>query len=149
MNVPTIRVAGVDFHALTLEESISVLLEVSDSGAGGYLVTHNLDHLQAIATNPLLEAQSRSASIRVADGVPLVWASRVQGTPLPGRIAGSDLITALSVEAARHGKSIFLLGGAPGAAEGAAAKLCSIAPSLQVVGTYCPPLGNPDHRERC
>src|SRR3712207_7874607 len=52
-----------------------------------------------------------------------IWAGRLQGTPLPERVAGSNLITSLNAAAAANGRSIFLLGGAPGAAEGAACAL--------------------------
>ena len=33
------------------------------------------------------------ATLVVADGMPLIWASHLQGTPLPERVAGSDLIS--------------------------------------------------------
>ncbi len=75
------------------------------------------------------------------DGMPLIWASRLQGTPLPQRVAGSDLISSLSRAAATKGRSIYLLGGKPGTAESAADVLKKNNPSLKVVGTYCPPIG--------
>jgi exopolysaccharide biosynthesis WecB/TagA/CpsF family protein len=73
--------------------------------------------------------------------MPLIWASRLQGTPLPQRIAGSDLISSLSATAATRGRSVFLLGGAPGTADKAAVVLKTATPSLNIVGTHCPPIG--------
>jgi exopolysaccharide biosynthesis WecB/TagA/CpsF family protein len=81
------------------------------------------------------------AELVVADGMPLIWASRIQGTPLPQRVAGSDLILTLSAAAAKAGRSIYLLGGAPGTAEGASQVLRSNYPGLQIAGMYCPPIG--------
>ncbi len=81
------------------------------------------------------------ADLILADGMPLVWASRLQKTPLPGRVPGSALVSSLSAEAASVGASIFLLGGTPGAASRAAASLQGSIPSLTVAGAVCPPVG--------
>ncbi|MGB7157809.1 MAG: WecB/TagA/CpsF family glycosyltransferase, partial [Tepidisphaeraceae bacterium] len=67
--------------------------------------------------------------------------SRLQRTPLPQRVAGSDLISSLSAGAAQRNRSIFLLGGAPGSAEKAAEVLKQRSPELRVAGTHCPPVG--------
>jgi len=81
------------------------------------------------------------ADLVVADGMPLVWASKLQGTPLPERVAGSNLISTLSKAAAERGRSVYLIGGAPGTAEGAARVLQSRYPNLKIAGYYYPPLG--------
>jgi N-acetylglucosaminyldiphosphoundecaprenol N-acetyl-beta-D-mannosaminyltransferase len=81
------------------------------------------------------------ADVLVADGQPIVWASRIANRALPERVAGSDLIFTLTARAAEHGRSIFLLGGSDGAAEEAAQRLIGSHPELNVVGTACPPFG--------
>jgi len=73
--------------------------------------------------------------------MPLVWASRLQATPLPERVAGSNLISSLSKCAAASGRSVFLLGGAEGTAKGAAEILKQRHPDLNIVGTFCPQIG--------
>jgi D,D-heptose 1,7-bisphosphate phosphatase len=86
-----------------------------------------------------LQAINTRAAFIVADGAPLVWASRWQGSPLPERVAGSDLIFELSAEAAKQGHRLFFLGGHLGVAEEAAGRLNERYPGLQIVGTACPP----------
>jgi N-acetylglucosaminyldiphosphoundecaprenol N-acetyl-beta-D-mannosaminyltransferase len=81
------------------------------------------------------------ADLVLADGMPHVWASRVRGTALPERVAGSDLIWSLTGEAARRARSVFLLGGEPGACEKAAERLREEFPELRIAGTLCPPHG--------
>jgi N-acetylglucosaminyldiphosphoundecaprenol N-acetyl-beta-D-mannosaminyltransferase len=73
--------------------------------------------------------------------MPLVWASRLGGTPLPERVAGSDLVVSVSRAAARAGVPVSLVGGNPGTAERAAAELRRRFPALQVCGTCCPEPG--------
>ena len=45
--------------------------------------------------------------------MPLVWASRLAGTPLPERVCGSSLIWSLAAGLGRDGRSVYLLGGEP------------------------------------
>ena len=111
-------------------------------------MTSNLDILRQIRWDPKVRHACGGASMIVADGFPLILASRLKGDPLPERVAGSNLIRSLSEGAAREGKSVFLLGGAPGAAEAAARVLVERTPALRIAGTHCPPLGfERDERE--
>jgi N-acetylglucosaminyldiphosphoundecaprenol N-acetyl-beta-D-mannosaminyltransferase len=89
------------------------------------------------------------AGLRVADGVPLVWASRFLGTPLHGRVNGTDLFELLAAEAAKWGWSIFLLGGAGDAAALAAAELRRRHDGLSVAGTYSPQFGFEQDPREC
>src|SRR5205085_2619401 len=96
-----------------------------------------------VAGNPKLARVTRSAALVLADGGPLVWAARRAGTPLPERVAGSDLLPALCGRAAVRGHRVFLLGGAAGVANAAGEALVARFPGLQLVGTESPPFGRP------
>ena len=139
--LPSIELHGVTLHAVTEPQAIRHVLDELASGRGGVVVTPNLDHLRRCVRDLHFGALVAEADLVVADGMPLVWASRIQGTPLPERVAGSNLISTLSAGAAERGRSIFLLGGAEGTAEGAAKVLHERHPHLRIVGTYCPRLG--------
>jgi N-acetylglucosaminyldiphosphoundecaprenol N-acetyl-beta-D-mannosaminyltransferase len=132
---------GLPLHCFTATSVVEHLIGESLAGVGGYVVTPNLDNLQALSRDNELRRKALAAEVRIADGMPLLWASRIKGTPLPGRVAGSDLIFSLA-EAMRAGRrTLFLLGGEPGTADRAAAVLRERSQGLQVVGTYCPPQG--------
>ncbi len=139
--LPTIRLHGVSVHVVTEGQSISYVMEALAEKRGGVVITPNLDHLRRCASDLTFAALVAEADLVVADGMPLVWASRLQGTPLPERVAGSNLISTLSAAAALHGRSVFMLGGAPTTAEGAAKVLQQRHPTLKIAGCYCPPLG--------
>jgi N-acetylglucosaminyldiphosphoundecaprenol N-acetyl-beta-D-mannosaminyltransferase len=81
------------------------------------------------------------ADLSIADGMSLVFASRLLGTPLPERIAGVDLVDDLCALVAMRGGSVYLLGGGVGAAHSTAKKLQNWYPGLQIAGVDCPPLG--------
>ena len=143
-DLPSIRLQGVRFHAVTQARCVEYILDELDAGRGGVVVMPNLDHLRRTTRDLTFGAFVGEADLVVADGVPIVWAARVQRTPLPQRIAGADLIADLCPAAARRNRSVFLLGGAPGACDAAAAELRNATPSLRVAGTHCPPVGFED-----
>src|SRR5439155_13373333 len=117
------------------------ILSELDAGRGGMVVTPNLDHLRRYTRDLSFGALIAEADLVVPDGMPLIWASRLQGTPLPQRVAGSDLISSLSAAAATRKRSIYLLGGSPGTADAAAKVLQAANPDLKIAGTLCPQIG--------
>lgn len=70
----------------------------------------------------------------VADGQPLVWASRLGPRALPERVAGIDLMQQLCARAAREGFGVYLLGATPGSVQAAAAALVAKYPRLRICG---------------
>jgi N-acetylglucosaminyldiphosphoundecaprenol N-acetyl-beta-D-mannosaminyltransferase len=138
---PQIELMGIPIDSVTPDQVIDHLVAEVRHGRGGYVITPNTDYLRSFTRDPRLRRYALDATIRVADGMPLIWASILRGTPLPGRVAGSDLIVSLSLAAAAAGQSVFLLGGDPGTADGAARVLERLCPGLRIAGTHCPPLG--------
>jgi len=134
-------VAGVDFDALSEQQVVTRIIGDSDDGRGGWVVTPNIDICRQVSRDPAARALISGASLVVADGMPLVWASRLRGDPLPERVAGASLIFTLSEAAAASGKSVYLLGGAPGVPARAAANLTRRYRGLLVAGAHSPPFG--------
>jgi N-acetylglucosaminyldiphosphoundecaprenol N-acetyl-beta-D-mannosaminyltransferase len=138
---PAVDLEGMRLHAIDEQQCVALVLEASAAGRGGWIVTPNLDHLRRLVADEALRACYDRADLAVADGMPLVWACRLQNTPLPGRVAGSDLIWSLSRAAAGKGLSVFFLGGDPGTADAAARALCARFAKLRVAGACCPAPG--------
>lgn len=150
-DLATVDLLGVRFHAVTEAQAIAHVLDALDAGRGGTVVTPNLDHLRRCVRHAEYRAIVGRADLVVADGMPLVWASRIAGTPLPERVAGSNLVPHLTGAAAARGRSVYFLGGVEGTAEGAARILRERHPSLRVAGTWYPPFGfeeRPDEMAR-
>ena len=96
----TVALGPLRVHTVTQAECVAHLLRELEAGRGGWLLTANLDHLRLCDRDPDYLRLCREASLVVADGMPLVWASRLQRTPLPERVAGSDLLGSLCAAAA-------------------------------------------------
>lgn len=131
----------IPFAPVTEQDCVEHVAGELAAGRGGWVVTANLDHLRRLVVDPSYKQLCAGASFIVADGMPVVWAARLQGTPLPQRVAGSDLISSLSQAVAGPGGSIYLMGGEPGTADRAGAILAQRYPGLRVAGTDCPPMG--------
>jgi len=139
--LPCIRLMGMPLHAVAQTQAVQFIVAQAAGGRGGRVITPNLDQLRLYRRHPELRAMYEDAGLVLADGMPLVWASRIAKTPLPERVAGSTLLLTLSEAAAENGLSIFLLGGNAGVAELAGKELVRRFPALQMAGTYFPPFG--------
>jgi N-acetylglucosaminyldiphosphoundecaprenol N-acetyl-beta-D-mannosaminyltransferase len=153
MTDPTI-LFGIPIHALTMGEAVDRVLTWSRQPLAErcrYVVTPNVDHVVTYAGHPTLRAAYAGASLILADGAPVVLASRLLGKPLPERVAGSDLVPALFAQAtASHVSAgnapseplrVFLLGAAPGVGERARVRIEEEWGGVRVVGTLSPPIG--------
>lgn len=136
-----VLLAGLPFRRWTERRAVAEIVAALDRGEGGWLLNPNVDVLRLISADAALRELVAPASIVLADGMPLVWASRLSGSPLPERVAGSSLIWTLPAAAAGRGRSIYLVGGGPGVAKKAADELLASVPGLEVAGVESPPFG--------
>jgi len=134
-----IRVWGLPLTPITNEHLPEAVARLIRARQPSYFITANLNYAMLTHQHEDLHEINRSAAFIVADGMPLVWAARWQGTPLPERVAGSDFIFTLSELAAARGYRIYFLGGMAGVGEEAAARLRERYPGLQIVGIESPP----------
>ena len=136
-----ITVWGVPFVPWTMAQTVAAISDLIRAGRPSHFITANTHYVMLSDRDPALRAINGNAAFVVADGMPIVWASRLGARPLPERVAGSDLIFELSREAAGKGYRLFFLGGGEGVAEEAGRRLTALYPGLQVVGAVCPPFG--------
>jgi N-acetylglucosaminyldiphosphoundecaprenol N-acetyl-beta-D-mannosaminyltransferase len=134
---------GMAIDALRMQDVVEQLFGwVAAEGACRYVVTPNVDHAVMFQRHEELQRAYQQASLVLADGMPVLWASRLLRRPLPERVPGSDLVPALFAAAADHRSlRVYLLGAAPGVAERAAVQVQRKWPAVHIVGTCSPPLG--------
>jgi N-acetylglucosaminyldiphosphoundecaprenol N-acetyl-beta-D-mannosaminyltransferase len=138
-----VRLFGIAVDAVRVEEAAQAILSMARTpGRCRYVVTPNVDHILILEKNEGLRRAYADAAMVVADGWPVVLASRLLGQPLPERVAGSDLVPAvLRAAPPSEPLRVYLLGAAPGVAERAARHIESRWAGVSVVGTYGPPFG--------
>ncbi len=136
-----VSLMGVSFWRMTERQLVDFVIAESGAGRGGWIITPNLDILRLGVQQAEIRALLGRADVLVADGMPLIWASKLKGTPLPERVSGSHIMWSIPEAAAKAGRSIYLLGGAPGASDACAHVLREKYPGARITGTYCPPFG--------
>ena len=119
---------GLPLAPFSLAATVEAVTELVEKGQPAFFITANTHYAMLTREHPDLQDVNARAAFIVADGAPLVWASRRRPVSLPERVAGSDLIFALSELAARKGYRLFFAGGAPGVAEGGSQRLTARLP---------------------
>lgn len=138
---PETTLFGMQFSAVSLPDAAKMIVELASKRAPELIVTPNVDHIVSMSSDLEMREIFQRAKYRFADGMPIVWLSRLLRRPLPERVTGADLLIKVSELSAKSNKRIFLLGGLPGVAEKASTNLINQFPGLIISGTYCPPFG--------
>ncbi len=131
---------GLPLARLTIAQAADEVGRLIQRGVPSLFITANLHYAMLSDGDPRLQSVNQGAAFLLADGMPLVWYSRLGPHPLPERVTGADLIYLLCERAAQRGHRVFLLGGAPGVAEAAGAELLRRYPGLPLAGTAAPDL---------
>ncbi|HSX34516.1 MAG TPA: WecB/TagA/CpsF family glycosyltransferase [Candidatus Saccharimonadales bacterium] len=132
---PTVSLDGWAIQNVTLPEAADLTAALAEGSQPSLAVTPNAQHMRLLRTDPEFQAAYGAAAVRFADGMPLVWASKLQGTPLKERIAGSDLEPALCARLQKCGGRALYIGGATQAVNDmATANRSGEFPGLEVYG---------------
>jgi N-acetylglucosaminyldiphosphoundecaprenol N-acetyl-beta-D-mannosaminyltransferase len=138
---PRVDLAGTLIDQVDRALAVEWIRRFLLSGRSHQIVTVNLDFVSIATRSPSFQQVINQADLAVADGMPLVWLSRLKGRALAERVTGVDLVDECCAMAAESGQGVFLLGAAPGIAEKAARELQVRYPGLRISGTYSPPIG--------
>jgi N-acetylglucosaminyldiphosphoundecaprenol N-acetyl-beta-D-mannosaminyltransferase len=138
-NRGSIAILGVPFDSIGLDDAVAEIELMAASGEPHYVVTPNVDFLAQARIDDELRHVLANADLSLCDGMPLVWASRLLGNPLPERVAGSDLVPALLALAARKGLRVYFLGASEEASAEAISRVQQQHPTLVIAGRHSPP----------
>jgi N-acetylglucosaminyldiphosphoundecaprenol N-acetyl-beta-D-mannosaminyltransferase len=130
---------GLEISRSDLPSAVEACSQLLASGRGGYVCFVNVHTLSDSTRHTELRAALEGATIRYADGMPLVWLSHLKREPIAQRVSGPDLMAAML--GAHHDSIHGFLGGMPGRAE-------MIAASFGVRGIFhSPPVRefSPEH----
>ena len=132
-----VRLMGMPLDTVSHDQATARIEAGLRDGHGGAVLTPNLDVLRQYRRSQALQTTFESIELLVADGVPLVWASRLIGAPVPARITGTDMLWAATALAASHDATLFVAGGRPSDGGRAAERLREVHPGLRVLTHPC------------
>lgn len=135
MDTRRIRMMGCHIDNLSMEETLQTVEGFIASGQPHQHVVVNVDKLVKAQRDPELRRIINDCALINADGMPVVWASRLLGKPLKERVAGVDLFDALMVRAADKGWRVYLLGATEEVVTSVRALYAQRCPQLVFAGT--------------
>jgi N-acetylglucosaminyldiphosphoundecaprenol N-acetyl-beta-D-mannosaminyltransferase len=125
---------GVPIHPLTMGETVERCREAVERGDNLTIGVVNAAKLVKMRADPLLRDSVVGSDLVLADGMAVVWASRLLGRSLPERVAGIDLFSRLIECAERDGRSVYLLGARRDVLDRLIARLAELHPRLRIAG---------------
>lgn len=136
-----INFLNITVDNVTMKEAIEQIEILIKKKKNSYVVTPNLDHIIQLEKDKEFQNVYKNADLVLTDGKPLIWISKLLGTPIKEKISGSDLFPYICKLAANRGFSVFMLGAADGVAKKATDNLKVKYPDLRISGFYSPKFG--------
>jgi N-acetylglucosaminyldiphosphoundecaprenol N-acetyl-beta-D-mannosaminyltransferase len=141
MKVPVMQgtkqeILGVPIDALTMEEVLDRVDKAIGDRERLQIGVVNAAKLVNMRRDPALRADVLSCHLILADGVSVVWASRLLGRPLPERVAGIDLMLGMLRRGDQNGYRVYCLGASEDVLAAAVARITADYPHVEVVGRH-------------
>lgn len=136
----TISFGGINIANVNVQEVIEEIKSSLQKKQKGYVVTPNAAHFYLLRKDREFREAYEQARLVLADGMSLIYASRILGNPLKERCSGADLFGAVCGLAASLNKNIFILGGEKDSDRIAKKKLQQEHENIQI-NAYSPPFG--------
>ena len=129
-------ILGVQFDPVTLDEALEQGQQLLNDPGFHYVVTPNPEFILTARKDPEFQRTLNGADLALPDGIGVVYAAKILGTPVNGRVPGIEFAQGLMRRMAGTDKSLFLLGAKPGVAEKAADNLRREYPGLKICGVH-------------
>ena len=136
-----INVRGVHFDNVNFDEAMEKVKELVASEGVSVMYTPNSEIVQACIENNELYKVINSADLIIPDGIGVVYASKILGTPLKQKVPGCEVAEKLMEYASQSGDGVFFFGGGKKTEEReavgviASEKLKEKYPGINIVGT--------------
>ena len=137
--VPRITLGGLRLAVLDIEQTANFMIEAvfpkRRVGRPLYLTSANGEVLARCSTEPMTNRLFHAADLINADGQPLVTVSWFKSpTPLPERVATTDLFHVVARKASAAGLTFYMLGADEAENAAAVANVKKMYPDLRIVG---------------
>lgn len=138
---PLVSILGLPFDAITLEEAVQRIRRDAFDGRRCFVSTPNLNFAIAAHSDPAFRDTVMRSDLSLVDGMPLVWVARLLGLPVPQRVSGADVFSALQAHTGPP-VSVFLFGGPVGVAARACEAINRLGGGIRCVGFDTPGFGS-------
>ena len=145
-----VNVLGVGISVLNLRTALAAVVDAVRTRRKGYICVTGVHGVMEAQDDAGFKRILNGAFLCTPDGMPMVWAGKLDGHSGMSRVYGPDLMLAVCAWSESSGCRHFFYGGAEGVAALLAQKLKEKFPKLQIAGIYTPPFRqlNPDEEKQ-
>ena len=130
----TASILGVHFHAVTMQQAVETAMSRIRARQKGYVVTPNPEIVDLCRRDSEYMGIVNRATLVLPDGIGVIYAAKILGEELCGKVAGIEFAEHLVAAMAKENMRLFLLGAKPGVAEKAGENLNRLLESLEEKG---------------
>ena len=134
-----VNVLGVGISVLNLRTALAAIADAVREQRKGYICVTGVHGVMEAQDDAGFKKILNAAFLCTPDGMPMVWAGKLNGQREMSRVYGPDLMLEVCAWSETSGAKHFFYGGAEGVAELLAQNLKVKFPKLHVVGTFTPP----------
>ncbi len=139
MAIQRVNVLGVGISVLNLPAARAAIADAVRARRKGYICVTGVHGVMEAQDDAAFKKILNAAFLCTPDGMPMVWAGKLNGHRDMSRVYGPDLMLDVCAWSETSGCRHFFYGGADGVAELLAKKLKEKFPKLQIAGTFTPP----------
>lgn len=131
-----VNILGVNVDMVNITQATDRIMEFFEEDKLHKVYTPNSEIIMQAYKNEKFKNMLNNAELLTADGIGVVYASKILGKPIKERAAGYDIACQVldRIKATEH--SVYLFGGKPGVAEKAKEKLETLYPGIKVAGMH-------------
>lgn len=134
MNI--INILGVPFNNIKFDDAVNEFLGFLSQDKKNTVFTPNPEFIMAALKDNEFMQILQTGDLTIPDGIGVVIASKILGTPLSERVAGFDLVQAVFDKIKDTEYTVYFLGGAPSVAENAKLKMQQKYKGLKIIGVH-------------
>lgn len=142
-----VNILGVQVDMVGVSQATDKIMRFLDEDGLHAVYTPNSEIIMAAYQDETFKSVLNDADMLTADGIGVVYASKILGKPIAERAPGYDIACELLERIKGTSHSVFLLGGKPGVAEKAKEKMLELYPGLNVAGMRNGYFGEADEAE--
>ncbi len=130
-----VNILGVWVDMVNIPRAVDKIMQFFNEDGLHKVYTPNSEIIMAAYKNDEFRDVLNNAELLTADGIGVVYASKILGKPISERAAGYDIACEVLDRIKGTSRGVFLFGGKPGVAETAKEKLLERYPGIVISGT--------------
>mgnify|MGYP001563192479 FL=1 len=136
LDIPSVSLFGIPVHAVTMTRALDIIDGTIARRERMQIGVINAAKVVNMRRNPALGEDVMSSDLILADGIAVVWASRLLRRPLPERVTGIDLMMGMLKRGNEQRYRVYCLGASEEVSSRVAERIAVDYPNVVLAGRH-------------